>query len=173
MNKQMMARMEESMAMIKNEHDGIMREASKLLSLKDIVNLLSYDNYTEIATGIFDRLIKDPYDIKEAVEGKYADVIKNLDFDNYVHIFVKHYKEVRKVVDDRIIIVPGLFKLHHHDVLERMVNLEGEYIGSGNKIIRAGETQTIPAYTPHIFKSHSSFGFLIISLKKATYGDQR
>jgi len=172
MKRELDKQLNDSMGYLMDAHRSVLVESSKLITHGDIVSMLSYDVYKEIAIGIYDRLIYDGSDVRDEVESKHSELIKGLDFVNYTHIFVKHYKELDKNINGTIRRVRGEFKLHHHDVNETITCLDGEYIG-GSKIYRPGDKQFIRAGDPHVFRSNSWHGLVLISLEKPRYGDQR
>lgn len=111
------------------------------------------DRYIEVAKGVFDRVVKNADDVTYEHEKPFARKLKELDFENYVVVFVK-FKQ------------GGDFKAHYHPVIEYIHCLEGSYVGTEEgHLFSAGDLQIIPAFEVHVFRPVDD-GYCLIALKK-------
>lgn len=126
-------------------------ERAKFLSSEAYISIPS-STYVEVASGIFDRIIENPTDIKFKEEEEFADKIAKMDFVNNFVLMVKFNQE-------------GFFTSHYHLTEETIHCLKGSYIGdTSGTIFRKGDVQIIPPREVHVFKPISP-GFALIELK--------
>jgi quercetin dioxygenase-like cupin family protein len=114
---------------------------------------ISSKKYTEVAPGIYDRVIRS----KDATIYEWEkDVLKILSeetWKDYVVIICKFDTQSK-------------LEYHTHNTEERITLLEGSYFGTENKLFKKGDTQIIPAHTLHQFVPVEN-GKAIVLLKKS------
>ena len=115
---------------------------------------LSSESYVEIASGIFQRVILSPEDIKFDDERRFLKMIEKVDFTNNLVIFCRFVNG-------------GALKPHYHMTEQRIRCLAGSFVGTiEGQIFRAGEEQVIPAKEIHFFQPIQDGYALLLQAKK-------
>lgn len=112
---------------------------------------ISKDSYTEVADGVYDRVLINSGDIKYDHELLFTDQIASIDFDKNHVIFV--------CFDEG-----SNFTEHYHRCDETILCLQGVYSSNGKEYL-AGDVQKIPAMFVHTFKGVSA-GYALLTLEK-------
>ena len=126
---------------------------------------LRYDQYTHVGGGVYDRLVRDKYDYKVSAyeEGAFKEHIKDIDFSNWIVVFVKFDNEVEVDYSNNDVIFA-----HYHDVEERIFLIKGSYKDDlTEKKYNVGDTYVIPAGKIHSF-SVIEKGCALLMLRKPT-----
>jgi hypothetical protein len=104
-----------------------------------IIEMIPYNKYIEVAEGVFDRRIKHKGDLINYNELKFKSIVNTIDFSNNVVLFVKMN-------------AAGNFSAHFHSFPETIYCLQGEYIGTmDKKVYRKGDIQKIEKWQVHPF----------------------
>lgn len=106
---------------------------------QSISKQVSTTAYTQMGKEIYVRHVTDPKDLKFKEEKPYAKELSKVDFSKSMVLFV-------------IFTSKSVFPSHYHNNEERILCLEGSFIGNEDEVYLKGETQIIPPGKPHLFK---------------------
>lgn len=129
---------------------SVIYEGAMMVGAKSYIEIPEKE-YVQVADGVFDRRIVSPNNLFES-ELEFRDIIKSLDFDRYIIIFVQYGDG-------------ATFPTHWHPFDEYFIILSGAVKMNPGQIYREKDRPIIPAYKKHEF-SETEKGCCIIQIPR-------